>query len=508
MTGFSGPFSQKLHKAARWSLNSVHAYPTLTSGVALSCAIIALLTDAWFSVPCALLAGMVLTLVAISTVFKTSLQSSTEMLRELYVDVASSDEESSPSILTGRGYRSGFDVFDQALDASIQTINHLLGIVRAMSEEVDGLIERYELLTTNIAAAALIRDPEGKIVFCSPYTEVLTGYSLDEIYEYPDDFLESIVLADDLDRYRRARGVSELGEDIVVRYQIRHRSGIQLWIETHMVPVADEDGQTVSVMSVSIDVTSSVRYQQKIEEQNRDLSDFTYMVSHDLKAPIFTIKGMASMLLEDYQAVLDEDGRESITHIVDGADRLEGLIKSVVEYSALSTKDIEEQMVDLQEVKQQVLSDFAQQVKDNHAEVVFDETLPAVLGEPLRIYQVFSNLIGNALKYRAPDRNPQIEVRVRDADSDRAIIDVSDNGLGIPANKLDDIFRPYQRAHGSDIEGSGIGLACVQKILSKCGGSISVKSVEGEGSTFTVMFRSPAPRAQSVPSDLARAFVD
>lgn len=416
-----------------------------------------------------------------------------------HLDEASDPRQAGEGQLPDQATPTGLKDFDDLVHQMRRTITHLLQSLAGLGDEVHDFVERYELLTNNLSAAVIIRKVDQGINFCSPYTEVLTGYSLDEIYQGGTDFLDELVLDEDKARYDRAKQICELGEDIAVRYQIRHRSGITLWIETHLVPVFGEAAEVESILSVSIDVTTSVRYQQRIEEQNRDLNDFTYMVSHDLKAPIFTIKGMAALLLEDFADKLDEEGCESLQHIVDAAHRLEQLIKSVIEYSQLSTKDIETTEIDLDIVVENVLADLRQQTKDSNAEISIPDDLPVVIGDELRLYQVFSNLLGNALKYRDPSRTPNIELVVRHQNDEELVIDVKDNGLGIPAEKIDDVFRPYHRAHGNEIEGSGVGLACVKKILDRIGGTVVVDSTEGQGSTFTVKLRRPV--AASEPTE-------
>lgn len=381
--------------------------------------------------------------------------------------------------------------------------------VRATEQELSKLREQYELVTTNIAASVIIYDIAGKVVFCSPYTQVLTGYTPAEIEAFSRDgadFFESVVLDKDLERYKRARHVSQLGEDILVRFRIKHRSGLKLWLETRMVPVCDENGDVVSVLAVTVDVTDTLTYQEQIEAHNRDLSDFAYMVSHDLKAPIFTIKGMASALLEDHQEQLGSGGRELVDYIIDATGRLEKLISSVIEYSSISTKEWHDADVDLNTVLTNVRADLAELIRTKQALVNVQSDLPSIRGDQVRVYQIFSNLLGNALKYSSPERTPEISVKARRTGSDTITIDVQDNGLGVPAAKLNDIFRPYRRAHGSDIEGSGIGLACVKKIVDRLGGTVSVTSVEHQGSTFTVTLPAAQPNPREIPEDLARIF--
>ncbi len=386
-----------------------------------------------------------------------------------------------------------------------KTIQRLAAQLVETRDLVRETLDRYELVTTNIAASVIIRDAEGDILFCSPYTQVLTGYSLDEVYSSRSDFLSGLVVEEDLERYRRAQQVSALAEDISVKYRIRHRTGIELWIETRLVPVCDLEGNLVSVMGVSIDVSDTLNYQKQIEQQNRDLGDFAFMVSHDLKAPIFTIKGMASALLEDYGNAIGADGCSLLNYIADATKRLETLVASVIEYSSVATKELEAENVDLAMALQNVVADQAEAIRERGAKVHIDSDLPPVRGNHVRVYQVFSNLVGNALKYSSPERPPEISIRAK-LTPGAVVVEVSDNGLGIPDNKFDEIFRPYHRAHGTSVEGSGIGLACVKKIMDRLGGTVTVESKVGQGSTFRVSFPTPTTNSREVPADLARAF--
>lgn len=391
----------------------------------------------------------------------------------------------------------------EQLQQELQSARHSAQESRDRSTRISA---QHDLITNNIAAAVTIRDLHGCTVFCSPYTLVLTGYSPEEICDQDGDFFRHIVVEEDLPRYDRAQQVSALAEDISVKYRIRHRSGLTIWLETRLVPVLDEEGELAAIMSVSIDVTDMLSYQRQIEEQNRDLSDFASMVSHDLKAPVFTIKGMAAALLEDYGTALGEDGRGLLQYVVDATLRLEGLIGSVLEYSSISVKETAQHRIELNEVVTTVLSDFGEMIKKKQAAIVVEDALPAITGNPVRIYQVFSNLVGNALKYSSPERKPEITIRRRASSGPSVIIEIADNGMGIAPKKLGDIFRPYHRAHTGSIEGSGIGLACVKKIMDMLGGSVTVTSREGTGSVFTLAFPVPDPAPRAIPADLRRCF--
>lgn len=366
--------------------------------------------------------------------------------------------------------------------------------------------EQYNLLTNNIAASILIHDANGNLIFCSPYTEVITGYGIDDVLSSNEDFLLRLTIEEDRERYKRAREICALGEDMLVRYQIKHFTGIPMWLETRMVPVFNKNNELTSVMSVTIDVTDSLNYQRQIEEQNRDLSDFAYMVSHDLKAPIFTIKGIVSALEEDYGHIIPPEGKGLINYITDATQRLERLVESIIEYSSISTKNLKHSDVDLNESITSVIADLGEQIRTSNARITVEPSLGLVNGSPVRIYQVFSNLIGNAIKYRSPERDPEITIKRSTSPIAQISIDIKDNGLGIPADKLDEVFRPYRRVHAVKVEGSGIGLACVKKIIDRLGGTVSVKSEDGKGSTFSLHFLNPNPKPRQIPKSLARLF--
>lgn len=382
---------------------------------------------------------------------------------------------------------TGLIELDQFLKRHRCYVSHLLETIAVMGEEAEKLVERYELLTANLAAAVVIRDSDNRIRYCSPYTEVLTGYPIATMYDSKEDFFLSITHPDDQATFRRALAVAAVGEPFQHRYRLFHKSGMEIWVETRTVPILNEQGEVSSSLSTTLDVTGTVRYQRQVEEKNKDLQDFTYMVSHDLKAPIATVKGMVNVLNEDFAKSMPQDSKEMVDHISKAADRLHHLVSSILEYSRVASQSISNARVDLNEVMSDVLADYATQIKETQASIELPSNLPSVLGGKTQLYQILSNLVGNAIKYRSPSKPLVLRVKAKElAFRHRVTLSFEDNGRGIPNDKLDSVFRPFQRAHGNDIEGSGIGLACVKKLAEKLGGTISVESAEDKGSAFTL----------------------
>ena len=356
-------------------------------------------------------------------------------------------------------------------------------------DEIQKLIDQHVLLTENLAAAIISRNAAGKIVFCSPFTEVLTGYALEEIYNSEEDFFLSIVHEDDRENYKRALKVSASGEPFQFRYRFFHKSGILMWAETRTVPIAGEHGEITASLSITFDVTGTVLYQRQVEEKNRDLQDFTYMISHDLKAPIATIKGMLSVIEENGQAG-DKELIEPLGHVARATKRLEQLVASFLEYARLSNQEFASGPVPVETVIKDVSEDLSAQYASCGATLEVEGTLPLVVGDRIRLYQVFGNLLGNALKYRRAQEPLKVKVETRPSPNPRYVtIVVKDNGLGIPADKLTSVFRPFFRISTQSVDGMGIGLACVKKVVEKCGGSVSVESKVEEGSSFLVTLK-------------------
>lgn len=359
-----------------------------------------------------------------------------------------------------------------------------------LREQFELLQGRYRILTDNIAAAIIIRDLDRRIVYASPYTEVLFGYPLKDVYDSQSDFFLRIVHPDDQALSARAIAVSLSGEAFQYRFRFFHRTGIEMSAESRSMPIIGDNGELISTLSVTLDVTASVLQQRQMEEKNRDLQDFTSMVSHDLKGPLFTIKGMMAVLNEDHAAEIPEAVRDKLAHIGRAADKLELLVRSILDYSKLTAEQTVSEPVALSAVLADLVNEFQPTLRSKDARIDIRTDLPVVMGDKTQLYRIFSNLIGNALKYVDPARPPRVEISAIDTPNPHQVaIVVSDNGLGIPSDKFDVIFRPFQRVHKGVAEGSGIGLASVKRLVEKLGGSVRVQSSVGHGSSFTIVLR-------------------
>jgi len=360
----------------------------------------------------------------------------------------------------------------------------------SIREEFELLQGRYRILTDNIAAAIIIRDLDRNIVYASPYTEVLFGYPLKDVYDRQTDFFARVVHPDDQALSSRAIAVSLSGEAFQYRFRFFHRTGIEMSAESRSVPIIGDNGELISTLSVTLDVTASVLQQRQMEERNRDLQDFTSMVSHDLKGPLFTIRGMLTALKEDFHGTIPTAVSENLAHIERAAEKLELLVRSILDYSKLTAEQTSSVPVPLSSLVNELLMELEPSLRTRAAKVEVLGELPIVLGDKTHLYRIFSNLVGNALKYVDPQRPAHVQISASDTPNPHQVaISVRDNGLGIPCDKFDVIFRPFQRVHKGVAEGSGIGLASVKRLVEKLGGSVRVESTVGQGSCFTIVLR-------------------
>jgi PAS domain S-box-containing protein len=408
-----------------------------------------------------------------------------------------------PGLFLALGIVTGFSVaflwFRSRIPQRDRAPREVTPEVTTLERKLGEAEERYKVLTENIAAAIVLHDTQGSTIWCSPFTEVLTGASRHEILSANHSFWRELVIEEDRPLYERALKIAAAGEPYHFRYRFNHRSGIMMWAETRSVPIVEPDADSITILSITLDVTASVRAQQQLEERNRDLHDFTYMVSHDLKAPINTIRGMLT-LLDEMRAEAPE-AAEPLDHISRAVGRLDALVKGILELARASSFAGANTPTSLARVIDEVREDFSSALSSVNGTLTVIGELPEVLGDHTRLYQVVSNLVGNAVKYYDPSRPLTVEVSVKPARSPRkTVLMVSDNGRGIPAHLLPEVFQPFKRAHPEVAEGSGVGLACVKKIVEKLGGNISVTSNGQCGTQFAIEMRVNAPTSGTHPT--------
>ncbi|EMJ99431.1 MULTISPECIES: ATP-binding protein [unclassified Leptospira] len=220
----------------------------------------------------------------------------------------------------------------------------------------------------------------------------------------------------------------------------------------------------------------------ELEFANAELEAFSYSVSHDLRAPLRAIQGYTQMILEDHSSVLDVEGIRFLNVLIESAKRMENLIDNLLEFSKVGKKELKDSTFDLTEVAQTVASQIKDQT-DHNAEIIVHPLAKVTTDRDMMSY-VFQNLISNAVKYSAKKEKPKVEIGVTDTEKGKTFF-VKDNGAGFDMKYYNRLFGVFQRLHRQDeFEGTGVGLAIVQRIVTRYKGSVWAEGKPGEGASF------------------------
>jgi signal transduction histidine kinase len=235
-----------------------------------------------------------------------------------------------------------------------------------------------------------------------------------------------------------------------------------------------------------------------LQRVNDDLNQFTFAATHDIREPLRMMTIYVQLLQKELEGKLSKTALEYIENVVNGGQRISRLIDGLLQFTRLGgMAEIEPVPVDAEIAVREALGDLQIAVAENNAKLTTNE-LPIVMAEPLHLRQVFQNLIGNSIKYRRPDADPEIQISAKRA-GEFWQLSVQDNGIGIAAEHHDQVFLPFKRLHGSDIAGAGIGLATCKRLIERYGGRIWIKSEENRGAVFyfSLPAEKPDPHAPS-----------
>jgi signal transduction histidine kinase len=221
-----------------------------------------------------------------------------------------------------------------------------------------------------------------------------------------------------------------------------------------------------------------------LDAANRELEAFSFSVSHDLQAPLHRIKGFVELLKNSASSQLDDDNMRMLTHIVEASAQMTQLIQALLAFARTSRTEMHFEQVDLNILTDKAIDELHSDTRGRTIEWRRG-TLPKVHGDPILLHQVLANLLSNAVKYTRTRDQAVIEIGARAGRDDEAVIFVRDNGVGFDSRYAGKLFGVFQRMHRADeFEGSGIGLANAQRIVTRHGGTIWADAAPGSGASF------------------------
>lgn len=370
-------------------------------------------------------------------------------------------------------------------DRFILGVAHDITEMKRVSLELAQSEQQFRSAMENSAAGMGLLSPDGRWLNANSAMCNIMGYSAQELRETS---FQALTHPDDIDANIEDIGKILAGERDSHQTEKRyiHKDGHTIWGLVTVALVRHSDGSPRHFIAQVLDITATKEFEQALVNSNKDLDNFAYIASHDLKEPLRGIHNYSRFLIEDYEDKLGEDGQHQLGRIMHLTQRMEALINDLLQFSRLGRETERRKPVDINAVIEEIDDMLPDQEKYR---LLIPARLPTVVCDEIQIKEVFRNLITNGIRYnQSPEKT--IEVGVEEAGGSSlgpgTVFYVKDNGIGIDQGFHGDIFKMFKRLHHRDAYGggSGAGLAFVKKIIDRLGGEIWLESEPGKGSTF------------------------
>jgi len=327
--------------------------------------------------------------------------------------------------------------------------------------------------------AIIGKDIDGTIRSWNRGAEQLYGYSAEDVVGHP---ISVIVPPDRTDEQERIMHKIASGEHVERFETVRVRKdGARIHVSLTISPITNAIGAVIGASTIARDVTARRRTEEELRRSNEELEQFAYVASHDLSEPLRVIAGFIDLLARRYRGELDEEADRFIDFTVSGVERMQAIIDDFLAYSRASRATLTLLEVDTAALVREVLHALSASIAE-HGTRVEVGGLPRVRAEPTLLRALLQNLIANAVKFADGEHS---EVRISAVrERERWRFDVADNGPGIDPRHAKRIFDMFQRLHGRDVPGTGIGLTIAKRITERHGGKIWVAPAAGGGSVF------------------------
>lgn len=367
------------------------------------------------------------------------------------------------------------------LEGFVQDITSRRNTEKALQESE----QKYRTIFENTGTATLLFEEDTTITLINSEFETLSGYPKKEVI---GKSWTEFVVKEDLDKMLNYHDIRNMDPDLAPKnYEFRfiRKDNTIGYAYMNIIKLPGASQRIASIVDISPRKNAEkelYKINEKLKRSNSELEQFAYVASHDLKEPLRMITTFLELLEKKYKDQLDSDADTYIKYAVDGSKHLNTMINDLLDFARLGHKKIEFSEFDSKRVLEETLINLKSSIEENDA-VVTCSNLPKISCNELLLFQLFQNLIGNAIKYRGKDQ-PKIHVSAIEK-KDEYVFSVKDNGIGMSEKDLERIFAIFQRLHTRDeYEGTGIGLAIAQKIVHEHGGKIWAESEPEKGTIF------------------------
>lgn len=359
------------------------------------------------------------------------------------------------------------------LEKMVKRLENEVARLKRSEEALQKSEDMYRILVEN-ALTGIYIDQDGEIVFSNDQFADIYGYSREELIGVES---RELVHPEDRPLTDKRRAERLKGDKPPSEYDARGltKKGETIWVRRRNTDI--EYKGRPAILGNIVDITEYRRMKEKLE-------DFVHVVTHDLKTPVVAIYGFSERLVKNYSDKLDEKARSYLDHIMSSARRMDALVSDLRDLlkGGEVTSDIED--VSSEEVIKAVIKDLQDRLREEQVELVVGSGLPTIRCDNQKLYQVFQNLVGNAIQYMGDIKSPKIELGYQDR-GDFHQFYVRDNGIGIDPKHQQKVFDKFERLRETeDEEGTGLGLSIVERIVKSHGGKVWVKSEKDNGTTF------------------------
>ena len=366
-----------------------------------------------------------------------------------------------------------------------QTVS-IQNTVRTRTKELAESEERFRAALEYAPIGMALLDMNRDFIEFNAVMASIAGYTVDE---FKDVKLKDMTHPDDLNI--DSPQLKDLLQGKISSYMLDRRyirkDGEIITVQLSLSLIRDEYQNPQYFIAQAMDITEREIMQKELIRSNKELQDFAYIISHDLKAPLRHITLSAGFLKEDYAHKLDDQAAEFMKIMISGSERMQAMISGLLDYSRVRDKAQEEfRPISLNDAIDTALENLSEAIKESNANIFIDDMPEELKANPALMTQLFQNMIQNAIKYCKDNVDPQIIIQAEIKGREWRI-SVTDNGIGIEKEYAEKIFKVFHRLHGEGkYEGTGIGLSICQRIVQFHNGEIWLDTDYSGGARFII----------------------
>ena len=380
------------------------------------------------------------------------------------------------------------ELFDKTyqLEETNKSLLQEINNSKIITQQLNASEAKYRTVTENVNDLISILDKEGNYLFASNSSGDLLDFGPEELL---GTNLFDLIHQDYKIVFEPLMQQILMGNEIgIITYKIKRKDNNYIWFESTF-KLSEIDGEAV-IISVSRDISQRVEAEETLKENtlqleaaNKELQAFSYSVSHDLRAPLRSITGFSRILVEEYESILDDEGKRLLQKVIKNSNKMGQLIDDLLAFSRLGRQEKIEDNIDIEALVKDAFNEIKHLYPDRKIRLNIKNP-PLAFGDSSMLRQVIFNLVSNAIKYTGKKEEAIIEV----GGSEKiGVVEYyfKDNGAGFDMAYVDKLFGVFQRLHTlEEFEGTGIGLALVQRIINRHGGRVWAEGVVEEGATF------------------------